>query len=283
MAPLYDAHPATCGDAQASRLWQAVGVTEARWAARFERSVAGPASTVRERIWREVFGLEYPEGTAPFSYISVTELRVFAREVRLESGQGLVDIGCGRGGPGLWVAAATGARLIGLDITESALGAARREADRAGLAGRSGFRRGSFEDTGLPDGSAHAVMSIDALLFTPSKQAAAAELARVIVPGGRLVLTSWDYHRRPPARPPQVADHRPLLDQAGFDIVSYAETEAWRERQERTGLAMLAAVGELAAESGADPGEVRAGLEEMHATLACMTRRVLVVAQRRTA
>jgi hypothetical protein len=46
---------------------------------------------------------------------------------------------------------------------------------------------------------------------------------------------------------------------------------------------MLAAVDELAAESGADPGEVRAGLEEMHATLACMTRRVLVVAQRRTA
>jgi hypothetical protein len=46
---------------------------------------------------------------------------------------------------------------------------------------------------------------------------------------------------------------------------------------------MLAAVDELAAESGTDPGEVRAGLEEVHASLACMTRRVLVVAQRRTA
>jgi len=258
-------------------------VAEARWRSRYERSFAGPASAVRERIWRAVYGPEYPAGTDPFSYISLTELRLFAREVRLSSGQCLVDIGCGRGGPGLWVAAATGARLIGLDITEPALGAARRQADRAGLADRSEFRRGSFEDTGLPDGSAHAVMSIDALLFTPSKQAAAAELARVIVPGGRLVLTSWDYHRRPPARPPQVADHRPLLDEAGFDLVSYAETDAWRERQDRTSLAMLAAVDELAAESGADPGEVRAALEEVHATFPCMTRRVLVVAQRRTA
>jgi SAM-dependent methyltransferase len=252
----------------------------ARWGTRFERAFAGPASAVRERIWREVYGPEYPDGVDPFSYISVTELRVFARETRAGRGQPLVDIGCGRGGPGLWVAAATGARLIGLDITESALDAGRRQADRAGLADRAEFRRGSFEATGLPDRSAQAVMSVDALLFTPSKQAAAAELARIIVPGGRLVLTSWDYHRRPPARPEQVADHRPLLAGAGFDIVSYAETEAWRERQERTGLAMLAAVDELAAEAGADPGEMRAGLEEMHATLSCMIRRVLVVAER---
>lgn len=258
-------------------------MADARWAARFEQAFAGPASTVRARIWREVFGPEYPEGVDPFSYISVTELRCFAREVRTGSGQCLVDIGCGRGGPGLWVAAATGARLIGLDITGSALDAARRQAEQAGMANQAVFRRGSFEDTGLPDGSAHAVMSIDALLFTPSKQAAAAELARIIVPGGRLVLTSWDYHSRPAGRPAQVADHRPLLDAAGFDIVSYAETEAWHERQERTGRAMLSAVGELAAESGGDPGVLRAGIEEMHATLACVIRRVLVVAQRRPA
>ncbi len=258
-------------------------MAEARWAARFERAFAGPASAVRARIWREVFGPEYPEGVDPFSYISVTELRRFAREVRTGSGQCLVDIGCGRGGPGLWVAAATGARLIGLDITDSALSAARRQAGQAGMAGRADFRRGGFEDTGLPDSSAHAVMSVDALLFTPSKQAAAAELARIIVPGGRLVLTSWDYHSRPAGRPAQVADHRPLLDEAGFDVVSYTETEAWHERQERTGRALLAAVGELAAESGGDPGELRAGIEEMHATLACIIRRVLVVAQRRPA
>lgn len=256
---------------------------EARWGARFERAFAGPASAVRERIWREVYGPEYPDGVDPFSYISLTELRLFARETRVGSGQCLIDIGCGRGGPGLWVAGATGARLMGLDTAESALGAARWQADRAGLAGRAEFRPGSFEDTGLPSRSADAVMSVDALLFTPSKRAAAAELARIIVPGGRLVVTSWDYHRRPPARPEQVADHRPLLDEAGFGIVSYAETEAWRERQERTGLAMLAAAGELAAEADADPGQVRAGIEEMHATMDCMIRRVLVVAQRRRA
>jgi predicted RNA methylase len=47
----------------------------------------------------------------------------------------LVDADCGHGGPGLWVAAVTGARLIGIDPDEAALAAARRRADQAGMAG----------------------------------------------------------------------------------------------------------------------------------------------------
>src|SRR6185437_14919783 len=50
-------------------------------------------------------------GADPFSYLSVTELRRFTRELQPAPGQWLVDAGCGRGGPGLWVAAATGARI----------------------------------------------------------------------------------------------------------------------------------------------------------------------------
>lgn len=236
---------------------------------------------MRARIWQQVYGPEYPRWADPFSYTSVTELRRFARELHAVRGQCLVDIGCGRGGPGLWLAAVTGARLIGIDLDEAALAAARHRADQAGMAGRASFRPGSFSDTGLPDGSAQAVMSVDALLFAPGKRAAAAELARILVPGGRLVLTSWDYHRQPAGRPAQLADHRPLLNQAGFDVIGYEETEAWRDRQERTGRALLAAAAELAAESGDQATQQRARIAEMNATLACTLRRVLVVAQRR--
>jgi hypothetical protein len=61
-------------------------------------------------------------------------------------------------------------------VIETALAAARLRAGQDGMAGRAGFRNGSFEATGLPGGSAQAVMS-DALLFAPRKDAAAAELA----------------------------------------------------------------------------------------------------------
>jgi ubiquinone/menaquinone biosynthesis C-methylase UbiE len=255
--------------------------SQASWAARFEQTFAGPVSAVRARIWQQVYGPEYPSWADPFSYVSVTELRRFARELHAARGQCLVDVGCGRGGPGLWVATVTGARLTGIDLDEAALAAARHRADRAGIAGRASFRQGSFSDTGLPDCSAQAVMSVDALLFAPGKRAAAAELARILVPGGRLVLTSWDYHSQPAGRPAQVADHRPLLERAGFDVIGYEETEAWRDRQERTGQALLAAAEELAAESGDQAAQRRASIAEMNATLACVIRRVLVIAQRR--
>jgi hypothetical protein len=80
------------------------------------------------------------------------------------------------------------------------------------------------------------------------------------------VLTSWEYHSQPADRPAQVTDHRPLLDQAGFDVLSYEETRAWRDRQQRTGQALLAQ---------------RARITEMNASMAMITRPVLVTAERR--
>lgn len=231
----------------------------ARWTERFEQTFTGPASPVRARIWQHVYGPQYPAWADPFSYVSVIELRRFASELRVIEGQCLADVGCGRGGPSLWIAAVTGARLIGIDVDLAALKAGSRRAVSVGLADRASFRQGRFDDTGLPSCSAHAVMSIDGLLFAPSKHAAAAEFARILVPGGRLVLTSWDYHSQPPGRPAQVSDHRPVLDQAGLEVISYEETEAWHDRQVRTGQALLAAADELAAESGGEAAEQRAG------------------------
>jgi hypothetical protein len=95
------------------------------------------------------------------------------------------------------------------------------------------------------------------------------------------VLTSWEYHSQPADRPAQVTDHRPLLDQAGFDVLSYEETRAWRDRQQRTGQALLAAAAELAAESGSTAAQQRARITEMNASMAMITRPVLVTAERR--
>ncbi|MGH3169378.1 MAG: hypothetical protein ACRDN0_26290 [Trebonia sp.] len=96
-------------------------MSQASWTARFERTFTGPASAVRARIWQRVYGAEYPWWADPFSYVSVSELRRFARGLGALDGGCLVDAGCGRRGPGLWVAAATGARLIGVDTDETSL------------------------------------------------------------------------------------------------------------------------------------------------------------------
>ncbi len=250
------------------------------WAKVFEAEFATPVSAVDTRVGREVFGSEYPEGVEPHSFVSRTELARFSAEVMVGETGHLVDVGCGRGGPGLWVAAHTGARLTGVDIATSALSAAEQRARSLGLAARAEFVQGSFESVPLENGSVDAVMSVDALLFSPDKQVALGELGRVLRRGGRLVFTSWDYHSQPVGRPPQVNDHRPLLLAAGFLVQAYDETENWFERQSHAHAGLLAAAEELAAESGEDVAVVRAALEESQATLATMLRRVFVVAQK---
>jgi ubiquinone/menaquinone biosynthesis C-methylase UbiE len=228
-----------------------------------------------------VFGDEYPVGVDPFSCISRSELERFAAEVQVSEEGTIADLGCGRGGPGLWVALATGARLVGIDIAENALRAARERAQAMGVESRAQFEQGSFEDTGLMAGSVGAVMSVDALLFASDKRAALVEFRRIVQPGGRLVFTSWDYNSQPAGRPPQVDDHRPLLEAAGFDVLAYEETAEWRRRVTETAAGLLENVEELAAESGEPVEEIRAQLLEMQATTKTMRRRVLAVTQAR--
>ncbi len=82
-------------------------------------------------------------------------------------------------------------------------------------------------------------------------------------------------------RPPQVPDHRPLLSDVGLDVEVYDETVDWDRRQRAIAERLLDSVDELANESGEEPATVRQALEEMAATQETMSRRVLIVAQRR--
>jgi ubiquinone/menaquinone biosynthesis C-methylase UbiE len=255
--------------------------TERDWSADFNDAFGEPESAVQARVWTEVLGDEYPAELAPYSYTTRSELAAIAAELQVGTGDLLVDIGSGRGGPGLWVTARTGADYLAVDISDTGLAEVGRRAEALDLGDRVRTASGSFESLPLGDGEAAAVMSIDALLFTPDKAAAARELARVLRPGGRLVVTTWDYHSQPAGRPPQVADHQPALTAAGFTVLTYDETPDWEHQMRELDRLMLEAVDELAAESDSDPAEVRAGLAEMDATIDTMLRRVLIVAERR--
>lgn len=250
------------------------------WTEVFTSVFEAPASAVQARIWAETYGEDYPAELDPYSFTTWSELRRIADALRLARGDLLIDIGCGRGGPGLWVASVTGASLLGVDISPTALEAARGRAVALGLGNSATYAEGSFDAIPADSASARGVLSIDALLFAPDKQAAISDIARVLEPGGRLVATTWDYHTQPVNRPPQVEDHRPLLIEAGFRVDSYDETPQWLENHRTLDSLMLDSVDELAEESGEDPAEVRAGIQEMSATVDAMLRRVLIVAEK---
>jgi SAM-dependent methyltransferase len=104
-------------------------------------------------------------------------------------GDTVADVACGPGESSLQVARATGARAIGVDLSADAIAAARRAAARAGFAGSVEFLLADAEALPLEPGAVDGVLCECSLCTFPNKERAAAELARVLRPGGRLALS----------------------------------------------------------------------------------------------
>ena len=185
-------------------------------------------STTLASIWRRcVTGPDFPEAYSHISFLRLVELRSLATGLDLAAGQLLVDLACGAGGPGLWVARHSGARLVGVDLSTVAVERASERAADLGLTAVATFTQGSFATTGLASGSADAVMTVDALQYAADKAGAIGEVARVLRPGGRLGVVAFELDpervaaMRTWADP--VADYRPILAQAGFEVLRYEQ------------------------------------------------------------
>jgi ubiquinone/menaquinone biosynthesis C-methylase UbiE len=100
-------------------------------------------------------------------------------------GAALLDAGCGDGTL-VCAAAARGATVTGIDPDPAMLDAARQRAKRSGLAAR--FVAGRVERLPFADASFDVVASMAVLCFVADPTGAIREMARVLRPGGRLVL-----------------------------------------------------------------------------------------------
>lgn len=194
-----------------------------------EFAAAAKSATYR-RLAREASGDDFPEGADPYSFTTRSELDLIARFLEIGSGLTLVDIACGQGGPGLWVARSAGAHLIGVDFSAVGVVQAENRAAAMGLANQARFLVADAAATGLPSGHADAAMSIDALQLMPDKAAVLAEIRRILRANARFALTTWEPAESEPGAPgnPNKRPLRTLLEEAGFRVERYESTPAWR-------------------------------------------------------
>ena len=130
-------------------------------------------------------------GNGPYQQITDTLTDIHELVVERLSpapGMRLLDLACGTGAVAERAAKA-GASVVGIDLAPALIDTARERAKELGL--EIDYEVGDCERLELEDGSFEAVSSTCGIMFAPDHEAAAAELARVTGPGGRIALANW--------------------------------------------------------------------------------------------
>jgi arsenite methyltransferase len=108
----------------------------------------------------------------------------------VQPGQVVIDLGSGAGFDLLIASEKVGdnGKVIGIDMTEAMIEAARTNAAKAGATNVE-VRKGTIEELPVEDGSADWVISNCVINLSPEKDRVFNEIARVLKPGGRFAIS----------------------------------------------------------------------------------------------
>ena len=107
----------------------------------------------------------------------------------VSASQRLLDIGSGIGGPARYMAHRFGCRVTGIDLTAEFCDAARHLTQLLGLEAKVDFQQGDALKMPFPDGSFDGGFSMNVSMNIADKQSLYREIARVLKPGGWLMLS----------------------------------------------------------------------------------------------
>lgn len=110
----------------------------------------------------------------------------------LRDGDRVLDLGCGTGAVALRAAGmvGTGGHVTAVDVSEEMLEIARQTAAASHITNIN-FVEGRAEKIPVPEASQDVLVASLSLMFVLDKDAAAREIARVLVQGGRVVVAVW--------------------------------------------------------------------------------------------
>lgn len=219
----------------------------------------------------------------PYSAIALSELRWLIRSAGIVTGQIVVDLGCGRGGPGLVLARSTGVRLIGIDFSVVGVTSAANRAAGAGIVPAPVYIACDARAIPLADHSVDAFISVDVLQLIFGRELVFREVARVLRPGGVIAFTSWELIANDESVPPRLRrlprDFATVVATARLRVEELQRSEGPRRREEAFWDNVKASADELRKELGEETASSLLGEASLMDSFLASTRRVLCVAR----
>lgn len=159
------------------------------------------------------------------------------------TGKTVVDVGCGSGGATIVLVGDHGASLvIGVDVEAPVCEQARARVERQGLTDRIEIRLVAPGRLPFDDASVDIVFSKDSIVHIPDKETLAADVYRVLRPGGWFVASDWliahDHEPSPEMAAYIAAEaldfgmaspgrYRAALEAAGFADIELVNRNEW--------------------------------------------------------
>lgn len=120
---------------------------------------------------------------------SINAMRALSAAAAIEPGERVLNVGCGAGEDSVWNAKAHDAVVVGVDVGERQLAAAKRNAREHGVADRTAFRTDDFHELAtVEDDSIDVVWGLEAFAHSPEPERVLEQTGRVLVAGGRLAI-----------------------------------------------------------------------------------------------
>ena len=123
------------------------------------------------------------------------QIKSYLRDTNLSiSGKKVFEIGCGRGGFSCWLASQTprAAQVVAADFSLAAVELGKEVGQQLGLQGIQ-WEQQDIQQIRHPDRSFDWVISCETIEHVPQPRTAIFELARILKPGGLLMLTHPNY------------------------------------------------------------------------------------------
>jgi cyclopropane fatty-acyl-phospholipid synthase-like methyltransferase len=143
----------------------------------------------RHRVAREVELRTLGSDFGANGYATLAQVDELAGTLELGPGRWLLDVGCGQGWPGLYLARRTGCTVVSTDVPLEGLATAARRVTEDGLAGRAWPLAARGQMLPLRPATFDAAIHTDVLCCLRPKLATLRTTFRALRPGGRTAFT----------------------------------------------------------------------------------------------